>query len=88
MCPGLPAPEISPGMYMLVYREKQVDKWEGPFCVVRCSRQQVWLNDDERAKMFSIELVKEYNAPLVPVEDSALDQPIASVADHSSCDSA
>lgn len=58
--PQAAAVDIRPGMDVLVYREKPVDKWEGPYRVVSCSSKQVRLDVNDNAMMFSIAKVKEY----------------------------
>lgn len=63
--------DISSAMDVLAYREKPVDKWEGPYRVVSCSNKQVWLDVKGKAKMFSIDKVKEYVPPPVSGDDGS-----------------
>ena len=55
--------KISAGMRVLVFRESS-DLWEGPFTVVDCDKKQVWLDVNDRLKLFSLHQVKEYTPPV------------------------
>eukprot|EP00170_Pyropia_yezoensis_P002751 contig_11549_g2756 len=48
------------GMSVLVYREKPVDQWVGPYDVLPTDGKQVWLNVGNSVKLFSVYKVKEY----------------------------
>lgn len=51
---------IRAGMSVLVYREKPVDRWLGPYRVLSTNGKQVWLNVGNSVKLFSVDKVKEY----------------------------
>lgn len=58
--PGAADAVIRAGMSVLVYREKPVDKWTGPYQVLSTDGKQVWLNVGNSVKLFSVDKVKEY----------------------------
>ena len=80
--PHAAAANINPGIDVLVYREKPVDKWEGPYRVISCSSKQVWLDVNNKAKMFSIDKVKEYLPPPVTGTDGEPSQTAAKPTDE------
>lgn len=65
--------EISPGMRVLVYREKPVDEWQGPYTVQGHDGKQVWLDINDRLNLFSIDKVKLYLPPLETTEETPAD---------------
>eukprot|EP00170_Pyropia_yezoensis_P002016 contig_8609_g2020 len=56
--------EIHPGMRVLVYREKPIDEWQGPYTLHGHDGKHVWLGINDRLKLFSIDKIKEYLPPL------------------------
>lgn len=62
--------DIRAGAAVLVYRERPVDKWEGPYPVVATNGKQVWLLVSGRPKQFSIDKVKLYVAESAPAPPS------------------
>lgn len=62
--------DIRAGAAVLVYRERPVDKWEGPYPVLATNGKQVWLLVSGRPKQFSIDKVKLYVADSAPALSS------------------
>lgn len=52
--------DVTPGTKVLVYRERPVDQWEGPYVVVAVRDKTVWLAIDGQLKMFGIDKVKPH----------------------------
>lgn len=62
--------DMRAGAAVLVYRERPVDKWEGPYPAVATNGKQVWLLVSGRPKQFSIDKVNLYvaeSAPALPL---------------------
>lgn len=54
--------EIIPGTAILVYRERPVDQWEGPYVAVAVKDKTVWLAVDGQSKVFNVDKVKPHVA--------------------------
>ena len=52
------------GMDVLVYRERPVNKWTGPFKVTAIDEKMVWINKNGRMSLVSIDKVKEFKEPI------------------------
>eukprot|EP00170_Pyropia_yezoensis_P001216 contig_5399_g1220 len=62
---------ICAGMLVLVYLEKPMDQWVGPYDALSTDGKHVWLNVGNSVKLFSVDKVKEYvpeNAQETPTE--------------------
>eukprot|EP00170_Pyropia_yezoensis_P002014 contig_8608_g2018 len=68
--------EIHPCMRVLVYREKPIDEWQGPYTVHGHDGKHAWLDINDRLKLFSIDKIKEY---LPPLEAGAVAAAVATV---------
>lgn len=54
--------EIIPGTAVMVYRERPVDQWEGPYVAVAVKDKTVWLAIDGQLKVFNVDKVKPHVA--------------------------
>jgi len=63
---------IAEGMTVLLYSEKPVNRWVGPFTVVNTDDKLVWLDHDGQVKQFSIDKVKQYRVSKLPHTDHAI----------------
>eukprot|EP00170_Pyropia_yezoensis_P002385 contig_10001_g2389 len=54
------------GIAVLVFQEKPVSGWVGPYSVVKAVGKDVWLDVDGTAKIFSINNIKRYRHGTVP----------------------
>lgn len=72
---------IRAGTSVLVYREKPVDRWIGPYEVLSTDGKQVWLNVGNSVKLFSIDKVKEYSPEQAQETPTTVEGDAASTSD-------
>ncbi|KAK1864449.1 hypothetical protein I4F81_006995 [Pyropia yezoensis] len=58
--------DVAAGMAVLVFREKPVNSWVGPYTVIKANGKLVWIEVDGTAKLFSVDEVKQYRHSAVP----------------------
>lgn len=58
--------DVAAGMAVLVFREKPVNSWVGPYTVIKADGKLVWIDVDGTAKLFSVDKVKQYRHSAVP----------------------
>lgn len=61
--------DVAAGMAVLVFREKPVNCWVGPYTIIMAEVKHVWLDVDGNLQLFSIDKVKWYHHSSVPGAD-------------------
>lgn len=77
---------VNPGDQVLVYRERPVDEWVGPFSLVAQRDKIVWLAIDGVLKQFSVDKIKKYQPPATLPTPETTDQSAANPPPAGSAD--
>ena len=65
--------DINVGMEVLLYREKPVNTWTGPFKVTALDGNTAWRNKNGRKSLASIDKMKEFKLPQQRPHESTTD---------------
>lgn len=68
--PATAESDVMLGDEVLMYREKQVGKWVGPYIVQQCDKKMLTLNTGDRNIRASMDKVKRYRGDAMPPSDN------------------